>query len=200
MAKPRARKNFRRSNGYRRYKQIASRNYFKVKAEFYDLIKYPDVKGAPIFGSREGQEMPINRGVLPIPSMYVGYTYANILQGLFSYYKLLSVAVEIVPRYNNGDQITSQAGTLLGFRMGKIEAMTLSEVKAVNQNILLDPRNRQRRYWKIFQANGEWILTSDALLGALTVVSTQPDGGVKDEQHMWDIKISMYLLFKYSKA
>lgn len=199
MAKPRARKNFKR-NGYRRYRQITSRNYFKVKAEFYDLIKYPDSKGAPIFGSREGQEMPINRSVLPIPSMYVGYTYANILQGLFSYYKMLSIAVEIVPRYNNGDQITAQAGTLLGFRMGKIEAMTLSEVKAVNQNILLDPRNRQRRYWKVFNSNGEWILTSDAMLGGLTVVSMNTEGSTKDEQHMWDIKVSMYLLFKYSKA
>ena len=70
MAKPRARKNFRRNYGYKRYRQIVSRNYFKVKAEYYDTIHFPTSEGIAIFKSRQGQDIPGNRSVLPISILY----------------------------------------------------------------------------------------------------------------------------------
>ena len=127
MAKPRARKNFRRNYGYKRYRQIVSRNYFKVKAEYYDVIQFPTSEGIAIFKSRQGQDIPGNRSVLPISILYTGYTYSNILSGLFSYYKVLSVAVELIPKYNNSSQIDDAFQTFIGVRMGNAALLTLSE-------------------------------------------------------------------------
>ena len=198
MAKPRARRNFRRNYGYKRYRQVASRNYFKVKAEFYDVIKFPSSNGIAIFASRSGQQIPGNRSILPIPTVYTGYTYANVLSGLFSYYKVLSVAVELIPKYNPANQVDDALQTFIGFRMGNGEALTLSEMKALNQSLLLDARNRQRRYWRVFDTSGEWVNTNDALTGAFSLQSS--DTSTTSNQHQWDLKISLYLLYKYSKA
>lgn len=198
MARPRARKNFRRSYGYRRYRQITSRNYFKVKAEFYDILKFPTSNNIIIFGSRSGQEIPGNRSLLPISSIYTGYTYSNVLSGLFSYYKLLSVSVELIPKYNNAGQVDDQLQAFLGFRMGNGAAITLSEMKALNQSLLLDARNRQRRYWRVYNASGDWVNTNDALTGGFSVQSSGTS--TTSNQHQWDIKIALYLLYKYSKA
>ena len=194
MPKTRTRRNY----GYRRYRQIASRNYFKVKAEFYDIIRFPDNAGQPIFQSKALEQQAVDRGVLTFNNMYTGYSYSTSLLALFSYYKVLGVAVEVIPKYNNGDVVTAQTATFLGIRMGSNIRMNLSEIKAINQNLLLDPRNRQRRYWRTFNTSGDWQTTSEVLNGALSVGST--DNGVKDAQHIWDLKVSMYLLYKYSKA
>lgn len=198
MAKPRVRRNFRRSYGYKRYRQITSRNYFKVKAEFYDILKFPASNNIIIFGSRSGQEIPGNRSLLPISSIYTGYTYSNVLSGLFSYYKLLSVSVELIPKYNNAGQVDDQLQAFLGFRMGNGAAITLSEMKALNQSLLLDARNRQRRYWRVYNASGDWVNTNDALTGGFSVQSSGTS--TTSNQHQWDIKIALYLLYKYSKA
>lgn len=198
MAKPRARKNFRKNYGYKRYRQITSRNYFKVKAEYYDVIKFPPSEGIAMFKSRANQEIPGNRSILPISVLYTGYTYSNILSGLFSYYKVLSVAVELIPKYNNSSQIDDAFQTFIGIRMGDAKGLTLSEMKALNQSLLLDARNRQRRYWRVFNTSGEWVNTNDALIGAFSLQSS--DTSTTSNQHQWDLKISLYLLYKYSKA
>ena len=200
MARGRTKRNYKRNyNGFKRYRQVASRNYFKVKAEFYDVVRFPTgTAGQLVFASRSGQELPANRSVIPIASIYTNYTYSNILSGLFSYYKLLSVAVELVPKYNNGDVVADQEQCFLGFRMGNNGALTMSELKALNQSILLDARNRQRRYWRVYNTSGDWINTNDALLGGFTVQASA--NALKDAQHAWDIKFSIYLLYKYSKA
>lgn len=186
------------NNGYKRYRQVASRNYFKVKAEFYDFIQYPDENGKPIFYSKRGADVMGNRAVLTVDDMLSSYTYTNILQGLFSYYKVLGLAVEVIPKYNNGDVVTEQRQTFIGFRAASNEAMTMSELKAINQSFLLDPRNRQRRYWRVFNTGGDWQGTGQVISGGITVQS--PEVGNKNTQHIWDIKVSIYLLYKYSKA
>ena len=197
----RKKKYTKRTYTYRRYKQIASRNYFKVKAEYYDTIWFPDNgPGKPLFSNRVGDEgaTVASKGTNTINQMLTGYTYSVTLAGLFSFYKITGITLELIPKYNNGDVVSDQVDVYLGYRVGNATHMTLSEIKAVNQNLLLDPRNRQRKYFKTLGNFGDWTNTSNAIDGGISIDSAA--NGEKNTQHAWTIKVSMYLLYKFSKA
>ena len=199
MAKTTRKYRYRKNNYFRRYRQLASRNYFKVKAEFYDRIIFPNGStGQPVFVSKEADGTLANRSVLTTTNIFTGYSYAQVLSGLFSYYKILSVAIELIPKYNTGDTIANGRTVFLGFKMGSNDALTIQEIKALNQNLVLDPRNRQRRYWKVYNTQGLWNPTDAISNGCITIQAD--DVGTKDTQHQWDIKVTLYLLYKYSKA
>ena len=197
----RRKKYTKRTYTYRRYKQIASRNYFKVKAEYYDVIAFPDNEaGKPLFQNRRNDEgaTPASKGTNTLNQMLTGYTYSVTLAGLFSFYKITGITLEIIPKYNNGDVVSDQKDVYLGYRVGNATHMTLSEIKAVNQNLLLDPRNRQRKYFRTLGNFGDWTNTANAIDGAISIDSVS--NGEKNSQHSWTIKVSMYLLYKFSKA
>lgn len=67
-----------------------------------------------------------------------------------------------------------------------------------NQNLLLDPRNRQRKFFRTLGNFGDWTNTANAIDGAISIESSA--NGNKITQHSWTIKVSMYLLYKFSKA
>lgn len=197
----RKRKYTKRTYTTRRYKQIASRNYFKVKAEYYDAILFPDnAPGKPLFANRINDQNAtvLTKGTNTINQMLTGYTYSVTLSGLFSFYKITGIALEIIPKYDNGNVVTDQVDIYLGYRVGNTTHMNLSEIKAVNQNLLLDPRNRQRKYFRTLGNFGDWTNTANAIDGAISIDSSA--NGQKMNQHSWTIKVSMYLLYKFSKA
>lgn len=196
----RKKKYTKRTYTYRRYKQIASRNYFKVKAEYYDAIWFPDNGGKPLFANRINDEgaTVASKGTNTLNQMLTGYTYSVTLAGLFSFYKITGIALEIIPKYDNGNVVTDQVDIYLGYRVGNATHMTLSEIKAVNQNLLLDPRNRQRKFFRTLGNFGDWTNTANAIDGAISIESSA--NGNKTTQHSWTIKVSMYLLYKFSKA
>lgn len=197
----RKRKYTKRTYTYRRYKQIASRNYFKVKAEYYDVIFFPaNEAGKPLFANRVNDEgaTVASKATNTLNQMLTGYTYSVTLAGLFSFYKITGITLEIIPKYNNGDVVLDQSDVYLGYRVGNATHMTLSEIKAVNQNLLLDPRNRQRKYFRTLGNFGDWTNTANAIDGAISIDSTS--NGERNSQHSWTIKVSMYLLYKFSKA
>lgn len=196
MARTKQRRYYRRY--FRRYKQVASRNYLKVKAEYYDRIRFPNNNGKVIFNSKAEDGTVANRSVLTTANIFTGYSYSQILSGLFSYYKILSVAVELIPKYNNVDQVADGSTVFLGFKLGSNSALSMQEIKALNQNLVLDPRTRQRRYWRVYNTQGAWSVTDSIINGCFTVDSE--NNGEKDNQHQWDFKVTLYLIYKYSKA
>ena len=186
---------------FKRYKSItASRNYFKVKAEYYDVIQFPDNAGKPLFLNRTADQNAnaATWSTNTIGKMMQGYTYSLTLSGLFSFYKIQGMAIEVIPKFNNADQVAQQTDVFLGYRVGNDDHMTLAEIKAVNQSLILDPRNRQRKYWKTLGNYGDWTNTSNAIGGGLSVESAV--NGSRDTQHGWSIKVTMYLIYKFSKA
>lgn len=193
----RKRNYYKKGYGYKRYKQVASRNYFKVKAEYYDEVAFPQNSGQPVFSSTVLDEAYLVKNVLTLKRIMEKYTYVTTLAGLFSYWKLLSVAVELIP-LDEDSQVVDPVQIFMGFRMGKSTVMTLSEIKAVNQNMMLDPRNRQRRYWRTYGNYGDWTQTDTYFEGGLSVASGR--NSILTDQRRWTIKVSLYLLYKYSKA
>ena len=188
---------------YPYYKQVvASRNYFKVKAEAYDYIEFEAQNGIITFRSQQGEQVALNRGVLTIGNVMDGYAYSVTLAGLFSYYKIIGIAIELMPEASNTNgakQITDERAIYLGFRSGSNNVATINEVRAFNQSLLLDSVNRQRRYWKTFGMYGDWTVSNQPVLGAF-IVKNQGDNSSNNVQPSWKIKISLYLLYKLSKA
>lgn len=187
---------------YPYYKPVASRNYFKVKAEAYDYIEFEGNNGIVTWRSQQGEQVQLNRGVLTIGNIMDAYAYSVTLAGLFSYYKIIGIAVELMPEASNTNgakQITDERAIYLGFRSGSNLVATINEVRAFNQSLLLDSVNRQRRYWKTFGMYGDWTASNQPVLGAF-IVKNQGDNARRDTQPSWKIKISLYLLYKLSKA
>ena len=116
-----------------------------------------------------------NRSILTLANVFTGYSFSQSLATIFSYYRILGVAIEVIPKYNNQDPVQDGSSVFLGFRMGDTGSMAISEIKALNQNLLLDPRNRQRRYWRVFNQQGYWSISNTMILGEF-VVASENDG------------------------
>lgn len=196
-----ARKKSKRRSYYyaRRYKQLASKNYFRVKAEYYDTIQFPQQQGKVQFANRvnDPNATPDSMATNTIAQMLNGYAYVQILAGLFSFYKITSILIEITPKDNTGNQIQNEVDVYLGYRVANNAHMTLQEIKSVNQNLVLDPRNRQRKFFRTLGNFGDWTNTNNAIDGT---ISLESQNGARGSQHVWSIKVSLYLLYKFSKA
>ena len=201
MAKARARKTFRRRSGYKFYKRIYPNQYFRVKAEFMDTIRFAPAGGQPFFVSRIAEPLVADRSFITNQLVLNGYSYIQILAGLFSYYKLLGIRLEVIPeaRNTNLDPQIGQVQVYLSYRAASALIQTLQEVKANNRSLVLDPLSRQTRYWKgSALMSGDYYNTNQWFSGAWTTLSSDP--GQYADQPSWQIKISYYLLYKGSKA
>ena len=123
---------------FRRYRQVGAQQYFRVKAEFVDSIRFPDELGQPIFLSRIAQQLVGDRSILTNQSCLTGYTYAIMLSGIFSFYKIAGIRVETIPdsRNNSLDPANVPRATYLSYRSGDNAIQTFDQVKANNLSIL----------------------------------------------------------------
>lgn len=217
---------------FKRYKNIPTQ-YFKVKVEYNDKIVFPILtdpftddaanEGGPaFFFSKRGVNIVANRSVVNLQEILEGYTYNNVLNGLFSYYKLTGIKVECVPDARNTTLVSSIEkdnierpvffpDVMLSYRSGSSEKQTLTEVKANNQSMLLNSLQKTSRYWRVYGANSSYTRTGQYFAGAFTVANSYPSdqsAGSKDVrrstiyafQPSWTLKINIYYLYKFSKA
>lgn len=186
---------------FRRYK--APTQYFKAKAEFIDKIQFPGGAGGPaLFISRQAEPVLLNRSLLPNTAILEGYSYAIVLAGLFSYYKITGIGIEITPDSRNSsiDPINVNPVVYISYRAGNSNTQVLQEIKSNNNTVILDPLTRQRRFWRPGPyTDGDYFNTGGgAFAGAFTLLS---DGvGIYDGQPSWQIRIVFYYLYKGSKA
>ena len=186
---------------FRRYK--APTQYFKAKAEFVDKIQFPDGPGgAAYFVSRVAEPVVLNRSLLPNTAILEGYSYAVILAGLFSYYKITGIGIEVTPESRNSSIPAANVNPIvyISYRAGNSNSQVLQEVKSNNNTMILDPITRQKRYWRPGPyTDGDYFNTGGgAFAGAFTLLS---DGnGVYAGQPSWQIRIIFYYLYKGSKA
>ena len=186
---------------FRRYKQVGAQQYFRVKAEFVDAIRFPDDIGQPLFLSKIAQQIAADRSVLTNQNCLTGYTYAIMLSGIFSFYKIAGIRVEVIPdsRNNSLDPANAPRAAYLSYRSGDNAIQTFDQVKANNLSILLDPLQRQVRYWRSSALMaGDYAVTTSSFNGGFTAAAQ--NNGAFGEQPSWHIRISFYFLYKGSKA
>ena len=188
------------SKKYRRYRTI-SYNYFKVKAEFLDRIYYPDQAGHAIFHSKRNDGVAANRYLLTNQNVFEGYTYLNTLAGIFSYYKLIGIRLEVTPDARNQSigVATAEPTLLLSYRAGNSNSQTINEMKANNQTLVMNSVQKQVRYFRVFNDDGKYSATNVVIPGAFTLLSDTQGNGY-EESPSYKVRIIMYLLYKYSKA
>ena len=225
MAKTTRRRRYYR-RAYRRYRTVTpSQQYFRVKVEAYSKISFPTTElhaagGATIFGINASDEdiLWADKGLLTLERIFNQYTYKNTLSGLFSYYKITGIRVEITPEARNSTlpaQVTVQGSTFptiieqayLSYRAGSNIIQNLNEVRSNNQSVLLDPYNKIVRYWRVYGSTTSYINTNQNFAGAFTTTSETQEAEqsiqIMDNyrvQPSWQVKFNLYILYKVSKA
>lgn len=184
---------------YRRYKNI-SMNYFRVKIEYNDRVHFSGENEQVEWNSRMAQQVPANRQLLTLAVIFNAYTYLNTLAGLFSYWKITGIRIEIIPEARNNaiPSNTDEKYVMISYRAGNNTLQTFNEVKANNQSITLDPINKISRYWRTYNATGAWLSTDTAFDGAFTVFANENSTYLT--QPSYKVKINIYVIYKQSKA
>lgn len=211
---------------YKRYRNVTpSQQYFKVKLEAYSKISFPTTElhaagGPTIFGVNAADEEVLwaDKGLLKIEQIFNHYSYKNTLSGLFSYYKITGIRVEITPEARNStlpNSIMAQGSVIptiieqayLSYRAGNNAIQTLQEVRANNQSVLLDPYNKIVRYWRVFGGTTSYINTNQNFAGGFTTTSETQNSeqavalmDIYKIQPSWQVKFNLYILYKVSKA
>lgn len=182
--------------------------------------------GYAFFKTRENQVGADQRRVVNLGDMLQQYAYTQVLQGLFSYYRPTGIRIEVVPEARNstidstffqvvGDQQVKweipYPQVMVSYRAGSNAAQNLTEVRSNNQSIVLNPSEKITRYWKIHGGTTAYAASSSSFAGAFTIQNAYPADNTEASanirglmvyqlQPSWSIKISVYYLYKYSKA
>lgn len=195
---PKARKR-RYTKRYRRYKRV-SENYFRVRAEVDGLISYPVNGGQPVFTLTNDANNPIS--VLTFQKILQHQTFSVMLLGMFSFYKLLGISIEVTPQAQNSagyKAIDKEPMTIVAVRAGDSTAMNFAEAKSINSGIVLNPIQFVRKYTSLLGFYNSYIATDSAFSGAVTVVA-ENDTGQLANSPTWVFKITQYILYKKSKV
>lgn len=185
---------------FKRYRKIQE-NYFRVKAEVNGQIRFPVNPGQPLFYlTNIGQDAPVSR--LTFANMINKQTFARMLAGMFSFYKITALSVECTPLAQNTNgvrNINVEPCTVVAIRAGDDAAMNFSEARSINSAMVLNPLQFQRKYTSLLGFYTSWVSTGDISAGAVTVVAENELGNLLASPE-WNFKITMYMLYKKSKV
>ena len=202
--------------GYKRYRGLSNQQYFRVKAEYYSDILFPVAAntGRAYFRASNGR-------VVTLTQIMQAYSYVNVLSGIFAYYKITGIRIEVTPDARNvnldktvnipvleQDEQVLEPVVMVSYRAGNDNEQSLAEVKANNQSIVLNPHQKVSRYWRTYGASGAYRPATNGLDGAFTVQNEYDAQQAQllnamyqyKTQPSWKIKINVYLLYKQSKA
>ena len=176
------------ARGYRRYRSL-SNQYFKAKIEGVYTIAFPQNNGSPVFAE-------VNGPSLTFGAVFSSSQYYGSLVNMFGYYKIIGVAMEVVPGPKNFEGTASVgAKVLVGFKCGAGTSMPYHELVANNNSILLGVTTRVRKYSSIMGSIG-WISSDDTSdnVGSFSVASSIT--GTLATFPTWTCRFSLYMTFK----
>lgn len=178
--------------------------------------------GHIIFLNRNAQAELVNKQFVGLNNIQAAYSLDASLSSIFSYYRPTGIRVEVVPEarnsnlpltftYNNISYNVPVYYQVLSYRAGNSTAQTLAEAKANNQSIVLNANQKTTRYWRVYGTTTAYAPTTSSFSGGFTVINEYPTGGSENDQRTrammvyqlqpsWTVKISVYYIYKYSKA
>ena len=179
--------------GYRRYRSV-SNSYFRTRVEGVFTIAFPSLQdGDPVFAENNGLN------TVTFNKLFSSSQYYGSLVNMFGYYKVSGVLMEVTPGPNNFKGITLVGlNVLLGFRFGKDTAMTLQELVADNNSIILGINTNKRKYSSTMGSNGWTSTAENNALGAFSIASSiQSNLNVAPS---WTCRLAVYMIFKKSNV
>lgn len=230
MARKAISRKFRRRYGYKRYKSVSMNYFkVKMEycdriifSEMTPLANNAKMYGGP--AKFKTRALLANEEPFKVTLQYVldQYMYTNSLKAIFAYYKLTGIRVEIIPESrNSGLYSTYEAQDakfgipypmiFFSYRSGTNDLQTVADCRANNQSIVLDPGRKVSRYWRVYGTTSTFVSTGSAFSGAFSIRNEYPQGEdagsaqtrslmVYELQPSWQVKISVYYLYKYSRA
>ena len=181
------------ARGYRRYRSV-SNSYFRTRVEGVFTIAFPSLQdGDPVFAENNGLN------TVTFNKLFSSSQYYGSLVNMFGYYKVSGVLMEVTPGPNNFKGITLVGlNVLLGFRFGKDTAMTLQELVADNNSIILGINTNKRKYSSTMGSNGWTSTAENNALGAFSIASSiQSNLNVAPS---WTCRLAVYMIFKKSNV
>lgn len=230
MARKAISRKFRKRYGFKRYKSVSMNYFKVkmeytdriVFAEYTPGSAQGSLYGGPArFKTRatmDGEEP------FKISLQYVldQYMYTNSLAAIFAYYKITGIRVELVPESRNCglssvEEVNDLKWTVpypmvyFSYRSGNNSLQTVAECRSNNQSIILNPQQKISRYWRVYGTTSTFITTGTAFSGAFTVRNEYPTADDQQSRSLrtlmvyafqpsWQVKISVYYLYKYSRA
>ena len=186
--------------GFRRYKRVQE-NYFRVKAEINGQIRFPVNPGQPMFYlTNAGLDAP--RTHLTFSYIINKQTFAQMLSGMFSFYKIMALSYECTPLAQNTNgvrNITTEPCTVLACRAGNDDALNFGEARSINSAMVMNPVQFQRKYNSLLGFYTNWFATNSAPTGTVTIVAENDTGALLVSPE-WNFKITMYMMYKKSKV
>lgn len=203
---PAARRRVRRRRRYPRYRGVSrwsQYNTLRTKCEYSTTLQFPNGQqaGQPYFQNTPNN----NRSWINFAVMMQRYAKNDALREMFAWVSVSGIKIETVPHSTNistnlGNQSTVCLAVLPGVN-DEQNAMTYNELIAVNTSLLLDPMQRQSRYWS--WRGGQFDMKVSADQGALTagqMVCRAMYDGIYTQTNAWTVKVTLYLYWRYAKV
>ena len=192
----------RRAPMYRRISRWSQYNTLRTKCEYTTTLTFPNTQnpGQPYFSNTEGG----NRNWINFADMMKKYAKNDQLREMFAWVSVTGVKLEALPHsVNVGANVATQTPVTLAILPGvngQEQNMTYDQLVCVNTSILLDPTQRQSRYWSWRGGQFDMKVAGDssALTSGQLVVRSMFDG-VYASTNGWNIKVTLYLYWRYTK-
>ena len=187
----------------RRYRNVWNEyNVLRTKCEYSTPLLFPGEAGQPYFHNTTNN----NRSWITFPQMMEAYGKNTMLREMFGYCKITGIKVEVIPHSNNMSVagLSNQTPVCLAFLMG-VSAENANAAYAdlimVNTSMIVDPTNRQSRYYSLKGA--AWDLkgaNDNNLIAAGTMIVRAMNAGAFNVSPGWNIKITLYCYWRYAKV
>lgn len=125
---------------------------------------------------------------------------------MFGYCKVTGIKVEVIPHSNNVSVagLSNQTPVVLAFFIGdsgEHANANYSDLVCVNTSLILDPSNRQSRYFST--KGGSWDLKAAGdinTVGAGTMIVRAMNDGAYTTSPGWNVKVTLYVYWRYAKV
>lgn len=178
-------------------------NVLRAKLEWYCQIKFPQEAGQPVlaWGAGENDYAPYRT----INNIMYATSAGNRLRDMFAYGSISGIKLEIMPHSNHHSTgISYQYPVVVAYLPGVYEnqaGATFNEIAALNTSLMLDPLNRQSRYFSSRGASFDLKITQpdNSLLNGQLIVRALVNGTVSVSP-AWNMKVTLYAYFRYAKV
>ena len=172
-------------------------NTFRTKIEYYTQIVFPENKGDVYFSEA-------NVSWKNFASMINASTHGDTLRSMFSYLIVNGVKVEVIPFSTNttlvlGDQIP----VVLAFVAGTANnptAYNFNDLNQLNTSFMLDPVNKEEKYFSFRGATRDLKLTADNNAGGTGGMKVIANGQASNMTgNQWNMKVTLYVYWRFAK-
>ena len=172
-------------------------NTFRTKIEYYTQIVFPENKGDVYFSEA-------NVSWKNFTSMINASTHGDTLRSMFAYLIVNGVKVEVIPFSTNttlvlGDQVPVVLAFIPGTSINPT-AYNFNDLNQINTSLMLDPVNKEEKYFSFRGATRDLKLAADNNAGGTGGMKVIANGQASNMTgNQWNMKVTLYVYWRFAK-